>query len=119
MNKAAERLGYEVGLVRYQIIAYADRNNFCHSGLKNMIHHGDFQILAERIMEDKMSLKIIFRARPSEQIEMRNIIKIVEKEWFDAVWIDETRRERPVKFRLTAKAIAKMSSMGPARAATP
>ena len=32
MTKAASRLGYDVGLVRYQILAYADRNNFCHSG---------------------------------------------------------------------------------------
>ena len=118
--KAAQRLGYEVSMVRYQILAYADRNNFCHRGLKTMIHHGDFQILAERIMEDKMSLKIIFRGRrPSERTEMRNIIKIVEKEWFDAVWIDEARRERPVKFRPSDKGIAKMMSMGPSRPDTP
>ena len=69
--KAAHRLGYEVDLVRYQIVAYAERNNFCHSGIKAMIHHGDFQILAERIMEDKRSLEVIFRGRPPAQIEMR------------------------------------------------
>lgn len=77
--KAADRLGYEVDLVRYQILAYAERNNFCHSGIKAMIHHGHFQILAERIMQDKMSLEVIFRGRPSAQIEMRKVIKIVEK----------------------------------------
>lgn len=32
--KAAERLGHEVGIVRYQIIAYAD---FGHGGIKGMI----------------------------------------------------------------------------------
>ena len=63
--KAAHRLGCEVDLVRYQIVAYADRNNFCHSGLKAMIQHGDFQELAERIMEDKRALGFIFRGRPS------------------------------------------------------
>ena len=119
MAKAAQRLGYEVDLVRYQIVAYADRNNFCHSGLKAMIHHGDFQILAERIMEDKRSLKAIFRGRPSAQIEMRKIIKIVEKEWFDAVYIDESRKERPVKYCLSEKAISKMKSLVPSRPNSP
>ena len=113
--EAAQRLGYEVNLVRYQIVAYADGNNFPHSGLKAMIHHGDFLDLAERIMEDKKSLKVIFQGRPSEQIEMRKIIKIVEKEWFDAVWIDESRKGRLVKYILSTKGSAKLRSLAPAR----
>ena len=117
--KAAERLGYEADLIRYQILAYANRNNFCHSGIKAMIHHGDFQILAERLMEDKRSLRVIFGGRPSDQIEMRKVIKIVEKEWFDSVWIDETRKERPVKFYPSHKGLAKMKSMVPSRPNTP
>ena len=117
--KAAQRLGYDVGLIRYQIIVYANRNNFCHSGLKAMIQHGDFALLAERIMEDKGSLKMIFRERPSEQIEMWKIIKIVEREWYDAVWIEETRKERPIKYLLSQKGLAKMRSMIPARPDTP
>ena len=83
--KAADRLGYDYDLVRYQILAYADRNNFCHSGLKAMIHNGDFQDLAERLMQDKRSLEIIFRGKPHAQIEMRRVIKTVEKEWFDKI----------------------------------
>ena len=117
--KAAQRLDYDFDLVRYQIVAYADRNNFCHSGLKAMIHHGDFQILAERIMQDKRSLEVIFRGRPSAQIEMRKVIKIVEKEWFVAVYVDETRKERPVKYCLSEKAISKMRSMVPPRPNSP
>ena len=117
--KAAERLGYEADLIRYQIVAYADRNNFCHSRIKAMIHHGDFQILAERLMEDKRSLRVIFRGRHSDQIEMRKVIKIVEKEWFDSVWIDEARKERPVKFYPSHKGLAKMKSMVPSRPNTP
>lgn len=50
-----------------------------------MIHHGDFQILAERLLEDKRSLEVIFRGRPTEQIEIRKVIKIVENEWFKKV----------------------------------
>ena len=68
--KAAQRLGYEVDVVKYQIIAYANRNNFYHSGTKAMIDQGDFQVLAERILEDKRALEFIFRGRPSAQIEM-------------------------------------------------
>ena len=115
ITKAAQRLGYEVSLVKYQIKAYADRNNFCHSGLKTMIQYGDFQQLAERLMEDKRSLELIFQGRPTEHIEMRKVIKIVEKEWFRSLWIDETRRERPMKWVLTEKGIAKMMSTEPAR----
>lgn len=106
-------------MVRYQIVAYSEMNSFCHSGIKAMIHHGDFQILAERIMQDKRSLEVIFRGRPSAQIEMRKVIKIVEKEWFIRVYIDEARKERPVKFYPSDKALAKMKSMLPSRPSSP
>ena len=48
ITKAADRLGCEAGMIRYQIIAYAERNNFCHSGIKEMIEQGRLQRLAER-----------------------------------------------------------------------
>ena len=108
--KAAKRLGYEVDVVRYQILAYAERNNFCHSGLKAMIEHGDFQQLAERIMEDKRALGYIYRGRPSAQIEMRKMIKFIEKEWFLGVVLDESRKGRLVKFYPSDKALKKMKS---------
>ena len=90
--KSAARLRYDLGLVRYQLLAYTDRNNFCHSGLKAMIHHSEFAELAERLIEDKRSLGVIFRGQPQAQIEMRGVMKIVEKEWFDTLYIDETRK---------------------------
>ena len=52
MGKAAERLGSERAMIRYQINAYAEPNNFCHSGIKAMVEKGDFQELREQIMED-------------------------------------------------------------------
>lgn len=106
--EAAARLGYDFDLVRYQILAYADRNNFCHSGLRSMIHHGDFQDLAEMLMQDKRSLGMIFRGKPHTQREMRRVIQIVEKEWFDKVYIQETRKGRRVKWVPTDKALEKM-----------
>lgn len=111
--KAADRLGYEVEVVRYQILAYAERNKFCHSGLKAMIEHGDFQHLAERIMEDKRALGYIYRGRPSAQIEMRKMIKFVEKEWFLKLFIDATRNGRRVEFLLSDKAVKKINSIIP------
>ena len=112
--KAASRLGYEESLVRYQIMAYADRNYFCHSGIKGMIQSGYFSKLGERILEDLRSLEIIFRDRPHEQIEMRRIIKLVEKEWFLRLWFDDTVRQRQVMSVLTEKANQKMLSLAPA-----
>ena len=111
IEKAAQKLGYDNSMVRYQILAYAERNHFCHSGIKAMMHHGDFDHLGTRILEDKRSLEIIFRGQPHEQIKMRNLIKIVEREWFHCLWIDETRKDRPVKFVLAEKGLQKMRSL--------
>lgn len=111
--KAADRLGCESSMVRYQIIAYAERNNFCHSGIKAMAQNGDFQELAERIMEDKRALDVIFRDRPHAQIEIRGLIKTVEREWFSRIWMDETWKPRRVKYVLSDKATQKMRSIAP------
>ena len=100
-------------MVRYQIIAYAERNNFCHSGIKAMAQNGDSQELAERIMEDKRALDVIFRDRPHTQIEMRGLIKTVEREWFSHIWMDETWKQRRVKYVLSVKATQKMRSIVP------
>ena len=108
--KAADRLGYDAAMIRYQIIAYADRNSFCHSGIKEMIAQGYLQELAERIMEDLRSLDTIFRDRPHEQIEMRRLVKVVEKEWFVRIWVEETKRARRVLYALTEKGTQKMLS---------
>ena len=108
--KAADRLGCDAAMIRYQIIAYADRNSFCHSGIKEMIAQGYLQELAERIIEDLRSLDTIFRDRPQEQIEMRRLVKVVEKEWFVRVWAEETKRGRRVLYALTDKGTQKMLS---------
>ena len=102
--KAADRLGHGFAIVRYQILAYAERNDFCHSGVKNMIQNGEFQELAERIVIDKRAPEIIYRGRPHDQIEMRGMIKIVEKEWFDTLFVDE-RKGRVVRFVLSGRAV--------------
>ena len=94
--KAASQLGYSESLVRYQILAYADRNNFCHSGIKAMAQNGHFNDLGERILEDLRSLEVIFQDRPHQQIEMRSVIKLVEKEWFFRLWFDRTGGQRRV-----------------------
>lgn len=75
-----------------------------------MVSQGYLQELAERIIEDLRSLDTIFRDRPHEQIEMRRLIKLVEKEWFVRVWVEETRRGRRVLFALTEKGTQKMLS---------
>ena len=108
--RAATRLGHDFGIVRYQILAYAERNDLYHSGVKSMIQNGEFQELAERIVVDKRALEIIYRGRPHDQIEMRGIIKIVEKEWFETMFVDE-RKGRVVRFVLSNKAVEKTRKM--------
>ena len=46
------------------------------------------------------------KGRPQAQIEMRCVLKIVEKEWFEKLYMDETRNSR-VRFVLTDKASEK------------
>ena len=111
INTAATRLGYEYSLLRYQVLAYAERNSSCHSGIKGMIDHAEVQKLAERIVEDERSLGVIFHGRPQAQIEMRGASKIVEKEWFEKLYMDETRNSR-VRFVPTGKATEKMRRVG-------
>lgn len=111
LAKAASRLGYEASLVRFQILAYAERNNFCHSGIKGMAQNGYFHELGERILEGLRSLEIIFRDRPYEQIEMRRVVKMVEKEWFFKLWREGAGKQRRVMFALTDKGTQKMRSI--------
>ena len=117
ITKAADRLGCEAAMIRYQIIAYADRSIFCHSGIKVMIAQGYLQELAERIIEDLRSLDTVFRDRPHEQIEMRRLVQVVEKEWLVRVWAEETRRGRRVLYALTEKGTQKMLSKAAALSA--
>ena len=78
-----------------------------------MAQSGHFNQLGERILEDLRSLDVMFRDRPREQIEMRSIIKIVEKEWFHRLWFDGTGRQRQVMSVLTEKANQKLLSLAP------
>lgn len=109
ISRAANRLGCESSMVRYQIIAYAQRNNFCHSGIKAI----DFRELAERIMEDKRALDVIFRNRPHAPKEMRGLIKMVEREWFSRIWVDDTWKQRQVNYFPTEKALQKLRNIAP------
>ena len=111
---AAERLGHEKSLVRYQILAYAGRNISCPSGIKAMIQDGAFQELAERIMQDKRALFYIYRGRPSAQLEMRKMIRFVEKEWFVRLFVHETGRRQNILFVPSEKALKKINSIAPA-----
>ena len=78
-----------------------------------MVQNGDFQELGERIMEDKRYLNVIIQERPHEQIEMRSLIKLVEKEWLFELFFDETRKERRLKFILLDKGSEKLRSLVP------
>ena len=118
--KAATRLGHDFDLVRYQILAYAERNNFCHGGLKAMIDLGHFQELAKRLVEDKKALEVIFQGKSHDQIQMRAVIKTVEKEWFEKIYMDEASKKREyryqdlkarVRFSLTDKGVEKMRKL--------
>ena len=41
---------------------------------------------------------------------MQRLVKVVEKEWFVRVWVEETRRGRDVLYALTEKGTRKMLS---------
>ena len=68
------------------------------------------------LVEDKRALGVIYRGKPQAQMEMRSVLKMVEKEWFDGIWIDETGTGR-VGFRPSHKAVEKMKKVAAAHKA--
>ena len=121
--KAAARLGHDFDLVVYQILAHAERNNFCHSGRKAMIQFGHFQELAERLFEDKKAPGVIFQSKSQDQVQMRAVMKTIEKEWFEKTYWDEATKVRHyryqdmkarVRFSLTYKEVEKMRKIAQA-----
>ena len=114
IREAATRLGYDVSLVRYQILAYADRNSAWDS-LTAMIHDGHFSGLAKRILEDKRALAVVFREKPDAQKEMGELIEMVQKEWFDILWMDQRQH---VVFLPSVKGREKWLSMAPPSSST-
>ncbi len=110
--KAAEKLGCDPRMIRYQILQYAAQNNhFFHSGIGEMIEEARFRELADAIIEDKRALGVIFRGRPGEEIEMRNIIVKIEKEWFVKLFVHETSRGKVNLYIPTAKHIERLERM--------
>lgn len=107
--KAAEKLGCDPRMIRYQILQYAARNNnLSHSGIGEMIEEARFRELADAIIEDKRALGVIFRGRPGEEIQMRNLIVKIEKEWFVELFVHETSHGKVNQYIPTAKHIARL-----------
>lgn len=62
IDEASKILGYEARIIRYQILAYADRNNACHNGIQSMVDRGHFNDLAIRTVEDRAALNAIYKS---------------------------------------------------------
>ena len=92
--EAARILGCNSRFIRFHILEYAERNNFCHSGIEDMIDQGSFAELVETIYEDKKNLAMLFQGRPEKCSRMLETISLVEKEWF--VTIHCNARDRTV-----------------------
>ncbi|KAL6714798.1 hypothetical protein ACLMJK_007058 [Lecanora helva] len=107
--KAADRLGHDKGNVIYQILAYANKIDLGHSAVKAMVERGSVATLAERILEDLRSLDAIFVGRPKEQIQMRKVIKIVEREWFEKLYYEENEWGKRPAWVPTAKCVEVMN----------
>ena len=86
IREAAQILGLTEKAVRFQIVGFGERNDMCHSHLEAMILKGSFHTLAEKIVEDKKGLDIIYQNRPNDQIEMRVAIGSLANEWFKRIW---------------------------------
>ncbi len=83
IETAAERRGVESKQLGYEITQYAERNSYCHSGVKRMIDECLWGELAERTCADKVTLNWVFRGRNREQKGMRKCISEIQNEWFE------------------------------------
>lgn len=101
----AREVGIDTEQVSYEFKAYADRNDLCHTGIRNLISEADFEELAARIYNDLAILDIIYRGRPAEQYQMRDVIKKIERQWFTSIWVQKGGKVRGC---LTEEAQAKV-----------
>lgn len=70
----------------YEIKSYATRNSLAHNGVQQMIRKCDWDQLAKRTYQDLQVLGTAFPGRPTEQMQMRKVIKCVQKRFFDGVY---------------------------------
>ena len=89
IDEASRLLGYQARIIRYQILAYAERNNVCHNGIHSMVNNAEFDDLAMRITEDKAALNAIYEGtRPRDQIDLREVIGRVQSMWFEHIRVN-------------------------------
>ena len=105
LELAASKLEFEPALVRYHLMQYAAKS------IEDMVNKGWFIRLAEMIVQDKQSLKIIFREGSEEQIETRRMIVLAEKEWFKRLGINGRSLKRDVYSIATEKPIRKIEQV--------
>lgn len=113
--EASKILGYEARIIRYQILAYAERNNVCHNGIQSMVNNAEFDDLAMQIVEDKAALNAIYEGtRPRDQIDLRGVIGRVQSMWFEHIrvntWEDGSLHLTSI---LSQKAVDKTKSLEP------
>lgn len=90
-----------------QILAYADRNNMCHTGITNMIDAVNFQGLAQRI---KYIKELLVKCSERERSEMENymtMIQEIQDEWFMSVFLVSSDSEI-MTYVLTSKGNQKL-----------
>lgn len=69
--------------MRWEIGAYAKRNNMAHPKAKKLLASGDFASLAEQLVRDKKTLKEIYGGNPRKMIEYLLAIGRLEQESFE------------------------------------
>ena len=70
----------------YEIKSYATRYSLAHNGVQQMIKKCNWDQLAKRTYQDFQVLGTAFPGRPTEQMQMREVIKCVQKRFFDGVY---------------------------------
>ena len=89
VETAAARLEMDPALMTCMIHQYAERNNWCHSGITKMIDGARFNDLSHQLMQDKRHLAPLYRDRPQDKKLMLDTINYVQRKWFDSIMMED------------------------------
>ena len=85
LERAALELGTSKDQLAFEIQYYAQRNQYCHRGIKHLLDDCDFQALAKRILADRKALRRLYIDHEDDAMNMRSALDRFQEKWFTVI----------------------------------
>lgn len=106
LERAADVLETTKEQLLFEIDFYSQRNQLCHSNIKNMLEDCDWSSLAQRIVTDKKALAQLYRDHPEDAKHMSSAIERLQFRWFTMI-----KDSHPFSYFATEEALMKTLAM--------